>query len=134
MKIINLLNEFNIINKMIELINSENYIVSYFNTIGWDVGHINFIYSKPTHNIFSYTITDFTLDKYIGETEYIKMTGANLHKYAFQREKFLNIIIAIQNNTEIFYPYESITEFKSNIGLIDILIQQLKTNMSNYSK
>ncbi len=40
------------------------------------------------------------------------MISSNLHKYAFQREKFLNIITAIQNNTEIFYPPESITEFK----------------------
>jgi len=54
--------------------------------------------------------------------------------YTSQRKKFLDIIKNISNGTENFYPYESIHEFKINIGVINVLISNLLESSNNLNK
>lgn len=63
-----------------------------------------------------------------------KDVNAELYRYTFQREKFLGIINNILNGTENFYPDESIYEFNSNIGIINVLISNLLESSNNISK
>ncbi len=54
-----------------------------------------------------------------------------LNAYQLQKIKFYKIIVKIENNTESFYPNESITEFKEDLVVIDALVNNLNSMASN---
>jgi hypothetical protein len=64
----------------------------------------------------------------------LKEINGEIYRYLYQRVKFIGIINNIINGTENFYPNESIHEFKSNIGVINILINNLIESSINLRK
>jgi hypothetical protein len=64
----------------------------------------------------------------------LKEVNGELYRYMYQRVKFIGIINNITNGTENFYPNESIYEFRSNIGLLNILINNLLKSSVNLRK
>ncbi len=73
---------------------------------------------QPIHN-------EFTPDKQLS------IVLKELYSYSIQKEKFLNIIDNINNDTELFYPPSSITEFKEDIILIDSLLKELNSQANS---
>lgn len=64
----------------------------------------------------------------------LRQVNGELYRYTYQRVKFLGIINNIKNGTENFYPNESIHEFTSNIGLLNILINNFIESSINIRK
>lgn len=54
-----------------------------------------------------------------------------LNIYEVQWAKFSNINFNIENGTEIFYPPESISEFKTNLKVIECLVENLRSSADN---
>lgn len=54
-----------------------------------------------------------------------------LISYEVQWIKFSNIILNIENGTENFYPPESISEFKTNLKVIECLVENLRSSADN---
>lgn len=54
-----------------------------------------------------------------------------LNSYELQWIKFSNIIWNIENGTENFYPPESISEFETNLKVIECLVENLRSSADN---
>jgi len=91
----------------------------------------NYYYKFPSYSINTALDIFLIQNKIIILQNQLDNITNQIDLYNIQYNKFENIIYNIENNTENFYPSNSITEFKTNLIVIDCLVDNLKSSAKN---